>query len=546
MEITCVGGARTVTGSCFWCRNEKASFLVDCGMFHGPERLEERNRAPFPFVAEDIEAVLLTHAHIDHSGLLPRLVREGFRGKIYATPATVDLCAIMLPDSAHIQEMEAQWQRKKNVRKGKEAPPPLYTQADVERTLERFEPVPYGTLFSFADGAEASFRDAGHILGSAFLECSLSVGGHRKKVVFSGDLGNRDQPILRDPETIETADVVFVESTYGNRMHRSMGETLEEFAQIVLAAHREGGKVIIPAFAVERTQEVLYALHALQKQGRIPVVPTFVDSPLAISATEIFRRHPECFDEQTRQMLLQGESPLSVPSLTFTRSTDESRALNELEGPAIIISASGMCDAGRILHHLKHTIWRPDTHVVIIGFQAQGTTGRKLVEGAQRIRLFHEEVVVRARIHTLGGFSAHADQGGLLEWLGAMKNPALRAYVVHGEEEIAVEFAARLQEIIGCPAYVPFLGETVSLLEEVPPRRAFPQPAAAATMGRGAEPPESVARLIARLQGLAERLSSATWDRGRIDSRRLEKQLGKLAKIAEKLEGILEKGQASS
>ncbi len=537
MHITCVGGARTVTGSCFWCRNEHASLLVDCGMFHGPQRLEERNRAAFPFSPKEIQAVLLTHAHIDHSGLLPRLVREGFRGKIYATPATADLSTIMLPDSAHIQETEAQWQARKNLRRGALVPEPLYTQADVERTLARFEAVPYGATFTPSEGIDVCFHDAGHILGSAIIECTFTAEGRSRKLVFSGDIGNRDQPIVRDPEPVQRADYVVIESTYGNRLHRSMKDTIDEFASILLEAYRDGGKIIIPAFAVERTQEVLYALHVLESQKRIPVLPTFVDSPLAISATEIFRRHPECFDEQTRHMILQGTSPLTVQSLTFTRTTEESRNLNELKGPAIIISASGMCDAGRILHHLKHTIWRPETHVVIIGFQAQGTLGRKLVEGAQRIRLFHEDVVVRAKIHTLGGFSAHADQAGLTEWLSGIQNPQLKVYVVHGEEEISLAFAKHLKHVLPCTPYVPMLGETLHVLEE-PAYREDLWPSR-----EQVAPPQRVARLIETLQSLIEKLSSGPWDQDQVDRQRLERQLGKLTKVVEKIEGLLDKQQ---
>jgi metallo-beta-lactamase family protein len=502
-------------------------------MFQGSDNSDERNRIPFPFSPREINAVLLTHAHIDHSGLLPRLVREGFEGKICATPATADLCTVMLPDSAHIQEMESQWQNRKNIRKGEKPLEPLYTRADADRTLTFFEPVPYNTPFPVANGVEVCLRDAGHILGSAIVEVSFQGREGKKKIVFSGDLGNQGQPIVRDPDTIEDAHFVFLESTYGDRLHRTMEDTLEEFVKILDEAVRKGGKVIIPAFAVERTQEVLYSLHMLEKQGKIPMIPTYVDSPLAISATEIFRRHPECFDEEAHEILAQGESPFSVKSLTFTRTTEESQALNELEGPAVIISASGMCEAGRIKHHLKHNVWKPETQIVIIGFQAQGTTGRKLVEGARRIKIFHEDVMVRAKVHTLGGFSAHADQKGLMEWLGKVKNPDLRVYVVHGEEEISLEFASRLEREFPFPIYVPFLGETISLLEEPVVRELKPMAAKEAVLS------ESTAKMVSRLQGLMDRLSSQRWQEEPFLRQRVERQVGKLDKVIEKLEKML-------
>ena len=536
MKITCLGGVRTVTGSCYWCRHKAGSFLLDCGMYQGSKKIEERNWTEFPFVPKEIQAVLLTHAHIDHSGLLPRLVREGFEGAIYATPATIDLCAIMLPDSAHIQEMESLWQSRKNVRNGRDPLEPLYTRADADKTLQYFQPVHYNTPITITDGMEVCFRDAGHILGSAIVEVSFPANDDTKKLVFSGDLGNRGQPIVRDPDSIDSADYVFVESTYGNRLHRSLEETIEEFAKILIEAVHQGGKVIIPAFAVERTQEVLYSLHTLEKQGKIPAIPTFVDSPLAISATEIFRKHPECFDKESLEMLLQDDSPLSRKSLTFTRTTEESRALNDLDGPAIIISASGMCDAGRIKHHLKHNVWKPETQVVIIGFQAQGTTGRRLVEGHKRIRLFQEDVAVRAKVHTLGGFSAHADQKGLLEWLSTMKESNPMVYVVHGEEDISLEFAGRLKQEFSFPVYTPFLGETISLLDG--PKVQEMKPVIPEVEMRE----QKAHMMVKRLQELVGRMSSQRWEEEPFLRHRVERQLGKLDKVVEKLEGILDEG----
>ncbi|MEW6442782.1 MAG: MBL fold metallo-hydrolase [bacterium] len=534
MQVTCLGGVRTVTGSCFLCRHRGFPFLVDCGMFQGGREMEKRNRLRFAFDPSQLAAVFLTHAHIDHSGLVPRLVREGFRGKIYATSATADLCRIMLPDSGHIQQMEAEWQTRKNQRSGARPVAPLYTAADAEKTFPFFEEVPYDAPVSPFAGLTIRFREAGHILGSAFLEMSFPSDGGSKTVLFSGDLGHPEQFIVRDPQPPGRADFVFLESTYGNRLHRPMGETLEELAQILRQAAQDQGRIVIPAFAVERTQEVLYALHQLRSEGRIPALPTYVDSPLAISATDIFRRHPECFDRDSLEILASGENPLANSTLKFARTAEESQALNELAGPVIIISASGMCDAGRIKHHLKHSLWRPENHVVIIGFQAQGTLGRKLVEGARKVRIFREDVSVMAKVHTLGGFSAHADQQGLLGWLGRMDPPAGQVFVVHGEESISVEFAGKLKEVLGPSVRVPRLMEDLVLAE----------PSAEEEAKAGLPEGDRILRasaeeVLLRMRAVSARIASQSWDEDPMQRHHMQKHLRKIRRYMEKLEKMV-------
>jgi metallo-beta-lactamase family protein len=476
MRAEFLGAARTVTGSATLLEKDSLRWLVDCGMHQGGKATEERNRNTLPYHVEDLAFILLTHAHIDHSGLIPKLVREGFHGKIICTQATLDLCQVMLRDSAHIQETEAEWRNRKGKRSGRREIDPLYTVQDAEESLKLFQPVRYGEIFSPVQGMKVRFLDAGHILGSAIIEIWIEEGGAEKKLVFSGDLGSPNQPIVRDPALIEEADVLWLESTYGDRLHKSREETVQELLQIVRQAVQDQAKVVIPAFAVERTQDIIYTLGQLIRQGLIPSVPVYIDSPLAISATEIFKKNPDCFDEETKAILFSGDNPLELPQLIYARTTEESRSINGDSRPGIIISASGMCDSGRILHHLKHHLWRASSHIVIIGYQAEGTLGRRIVEGARTVRVLGEEITVKARIHTLGGFSAHTDQQGLLEWLSHFKSPGLEVMVNHGEEKASLALAESIQQRFHLRTFVPHMGERrilfgseeAGLLEEVP------------------------------------------------------------------------------
>ena len=454
MRISFHGAAKTVTGSSHLVESGGLRILIDCGMHQGGREAEELNRGPWPYEPASIDYLILTHAHIDHSGLVPRLVREGFRGRILATPATIDLLAAMLADAAHIQEMEAEWQSRKRQRAGLPPVEPLYTVADAEGCLVHTRPLAYGQPLDLGHGVTMSLHDAGHILGSAIVV--LEADGRR--VVFSGDLGNRGTPIIRDPERLTEADVVVMESTYGDRLHPGKEDKLKELAAVIDGTLARGGNLIIPAFAVGRTQELLYDIGMLVETGQLPPVKVYIDSPLAITATEIFRRHPECFNEETRRLLASGEDPFKLPGVHYTRTSDESKALNRLDGGAIIISASGMADAGRILHHLKHNLWRPEATVLFVGFQAQGTLGRRILDGEKRLHILGEEIAVKARVASIEAFSAHADQAGLLDWLGAFGQDGRRpnrVFLVHGEAAAIDVLAGAVGDRLGYPVTVP-------------------------------------------------------------------------------------------
>ena len=447
-----------MTGSATLLEKGSLKWLVDCGMFQGGKELEERNWNLQPYQAEKLSFILLTHAHIDHSGLIPKLVKERFRGKVICTKATLDLCEVMLQDSGHIQEMEAEWQNRKSKRAGragKDEAIPLYTMKDAEKSLQYFETVKYDEMLDLADGVKVRFQDAGHILGSAIVEVWIEEEGGKKKIIFSGDLGNFDQPLIRDPSVVEEGDVLWLESTYGDRLHKTRDETVEELLKIVQEAIAHRAKVVIPAFAVERTQDIIYTLGQFIRKGSIPSVPVYIDSPLAISATQIFKRNSDCFDRETQGLLSGGENPLEIPGIIYTRTTEESKMINEDPGPGIIVSASGMCDSGRIQHHLKHHLWREESHIVIIGYQAEGTIGRRIVDGAKTVKLFGEEIAVKAHIHTLGGFSAHADQRGLLDWLSHIRNPQLEVFVNHGEEKTSMKLGQLIGEQLHLKTTVP-------------------------------------------------------------------------------------------
>lgn len=461
MRIEFVGGARTVTGSSFIVTGEQFTVMVDCGMFQGKRVLRERNSLDLIYAPESIDALLLTHAHIDHSGLIPKLVKKGFHNSIYATSATVELCSIMLPDSAHIQEMDAEWVNKRNKKLGKEPVDPLYTLEDADDALQYFVPVNYGDIVEVLPGVRARFRDDGHILGSSFIELWVEEKGETTKFVFSGDIGSSDQALVRNPERPEEADILLIESTYGNRLHKSKKDTYEEFKNIILDSYNKQGNIVIPSFAIERTQEIIYTLGKLFTSGELPRIPVYIDSPLAISATEVFKRHPECFDRETKKILLSGDSPLDFPNLHYSRTAEESIRLNKEAKGAIIISASGMCTAGRIKYHLQHNLYKPESSVVFVGYQAEGTLGRRLIDGAKKVRLYGEEVKVNAQLYTLGGFSAHADRDGLLNWMSQLENPPKEVFVVHGEESASLNLAQLIEERYEYKASVPRWGEIV-------------------------------------------------------------------------------------
>ena len=455
VRVTCLGGVGTVTGSSYLVESAAGNkVLIDCGMFQGGKEMEDRNWKDWGFDPARISTLFLTHAHIDHSGKIPKLVKDGFKGRILTSPPTAELCSIMLLDAAHIQEMDAEWQNRKNKRRSTQEVLPLYTTEDAEASLKFFSPIEKDKIVEPEPGIRARMRNSGHILGASILELWIEEGGAPLKMVFSGDLGKKNQLIVRDPQEIFDADYLFLESTYGNRLHRSLDESKAELLEAIqyAASHKE--KVLIPAFAVERTQEILYILGEFQRAGRLPKIPIFVDSPLAIKATEIFRKNKKYYDEEAQAILDRGYDPFNMPNLRYSATTEDSRAINETKGSAIIIAGNGMCTAGRIRHHLKHNLWRPGTSLVIVGFQALGSTGRQIVDGAKEVRLLGETVAVKAKVFTIGGFSAHADQNDLLEWAGHFESTP-KVFLVHGEPSASESLAAKIKERLGLDVYIP-------------------------------------------------------------------------------------------
>lgn len=466
MEITFIGAAHEVTGSCHYLNACGKHILVDYGMEQGVNLYENM---PLPVAEADIDFVFLTHAHIDHSGLLPLLASKGFRGKIYATDATAELCDIMLRDSAHIQMFEAEWRNRKAKRSSSDiAFVPLYTMEDADRAVRLLEPVPYGEIRDVCDGIKIRFTDVGHLLGSAAIEVWLEENSVSKKIVFSGDVGNSKQPILKDPQKIEGADYCVIESTYGDRLHNTERvDYVGELAEIIQHTFDKGGNVVIPSFAVGRTQEMLYFIREIKEKKLISGYndfPVFVDSPLAVEATQIFQKNTvNCFDEEAMEIIRRGVNPISFKGLRLAITSEESKEINFDETPKVIISASGMCDAGRIRHHLKHNLWREDSTILFVGYQSVGTLGRALVEGAKEVKLFGEEIGVRAEIRTLTGLSGHADMNGLLDWLGAFGQRPSQVFVVHGDDKVTDSFASTIEEKFGIHAYAPYSGTRYDL-----------------------------------------------------------------------------------
>ena len=459
MKVQFLGAAQTVTGSCYLVEACGVRFTVDCGMHQGNSAIESRNFDVDNHQPTQVKFVLLTHAHIDHSGLLPRFVKDGFSGPIYCTAPTAALVGLMLEDSAHIQEMEAAWKSKKQSRHAGQsaaikAVEPLYTVDDARKVPSQFRTVEYNTTFMPHPGIEVTYRDAGHILGSAFIELVITEDGKRMRLLFSGDLGRPGTLLMHDPSISEGADYVFMESTYGDRNHKNEAATFDELAEAIAYSYNKRDKVIIPAFAVGRTQELLYCLYILSKRGKLPQdMPIYVDSPLAIRATEVFKNYKQYLD--TSEADTSDTIDKYLPNLQFTLSAEESQALNTLDGPAIIISASGMCNAGRIKHHLRHNAWRPGASIVFVGYQGVGTPGRKIVDGASSIRLFNEDVAIKAKVFTIGGFSAHAGQTQLLDWLGRMSHPGMQIVLIHGEERAQHILAELIKERFQLPVSIP-------------------------------------------------------------------------------------------
>ncbi len=479
MKVKFMGAARTVTGSCYILETQGHRFAVDCGMHQGMGEIEKRNWDTDIYEPHRIEFFLITHAHIDHSGLLPVMAKKGFRGKIYTTPPTRDLLEIMLLDSAHIQETEAHWKSRKRLRHGEKRMQPLYTQEDARDVFPLFAAKKYNQPFEIFPGLKVNFQDAGHILGASMVELWVMENGKESKIVFSGDIGRPAQLLVEEPSKIRLADYLFLESTYGDRDHKDETQSLNELAEAIAFSYSRKEKVIIPSFAVERTQEVIYSLYLLSKDGRLPKdMPVYLDSPLAIQATEIFRRHKEYLDESARKILQKGEDPLSLPQLRYSQTPQESMSLNDLKGPAIIISASGMADAGRIRHHLRHNLWREGASVVFVGFQALGTTGRKIVEGAKTVRLFNEEIAVKAKVYTINGFSAHAGQSQILDWLGHFQTREMKIILIHGEYKAQQILAELIRKRLGCEVCIPdYLEEITLKLGEKLRRVEFPEKA---------------------------------------------------------------------
>ncbi|HDR16523.1 MAG TPA: MBL fold metallo-hydrolase [Desulfobacteraceae bacterium] len=506
VEITCLGGAGGVTGSSYLVETRGGKrVLVDCGLFQGGRRIEERNRGPWGFDPKTLNTLILTHAHIDHSGRIPRLTADGFSGKILCSGPTAQLCEILLLDSANIQEMDAEWQTRKNKRNGRPPVDPLYTVADAEASLKLFSPLERGPVMEIEDGIKVRLRNAGHILGSAILEMWIEEDGESVNVVFSGDLGRKDQLIVKDPEPVISADYFFVESTYGNRLHRSLEESGKELLEAIHFSCSHGEKVLIPAFAVERTQEVIYMLGEFHRRGELPDIPIYLDSPLAIKATEIFRKNWRHYDKAATAVMENGDDPLDLPNLKFTERTSESIAINEKAGPAIVIAGNGMCTAGRIKHHLKHNLWREGASLVIVGFQAHGTTGRKIVDGARQVKVFRENVAVNARVFTIGGFSAHADQSELLDWISHFEGRP-EVFVTHGEDTASETLARLIEERFGFKAKVPRWKEKLRLspggaTAEVPEIEDYPSKAYAGLF-------EAIGSLEQELEALKKRASA--------------------------------------
>ncbi len=477
MKITFLGAAKTVTGSNFLVEAAGKKFLVDCGMYQGKATEEKENEAPFLFDVSQIDFMLLTHAHMDHAGRIPKLYNEGYRNPVIATKATCDLCEIMLPDSGHIQEMEIEWKNRKRKREGMKELPPLYTAEDAIKSQELFKAVNYDEIIDIDENIKVRFNDAGHMLGSSIIEVWVTEEGSTKKIVFTGDLGNNDLPLLASPTMIDSADFLVMESTYGNRLHIKNESKAQLFLDIASETLDKNGTVVIPSFAVGRTQEIVYELNKIKenttdeefvkKYEKLMKTPVYVDSPLAISATQVFRENEDLFDDDVKEAMSKGDNPLEFPGLKFTPTAEESKMLNEMTTPAIIISASGMCDVGRIKHHLKHNLWNPNSTILFVGYQAPGTLGHRIVNGEKNVKIFGEDIAVNARIEYIEGYSGHADQEWLMNFVYSFIDKPKHIFLVHGEEEGQLELKEKIEQETGIPTTIPEFGEAYELDETI-------------------------------------------------------------------------------
>jgi metallo-beta-lactamase family protein len=465
INLTFMGAARGVTGSRYLVEANNIEFLVDCGLYQERDFLH-RNWEPFGCSPAELKAVLLTHAHLDHSGLLPKLVNEGFHGRVICTPATADITKIMLLDSAHLQEEDAAYKKKRHIREGRKGPYPeipLYTVADAQASLKFFTPVDYNVPVDISDGITATFHDAGHVLGSSMIKLVFSQGGQKRSIVFSGDIGRWDRPFLNDPDVFRLTDYIVMESTYGDREHKGTEVIADDLAQIVKAAFAAGGNIIVPSFALQRAQEILYYLNNLLMENRIPPLDVYLDSPMAIEITDVFKRYSEQFDDEMKDLMRRHRSPFDFPGLKMVKTVEESKALNDIKGTVMIIAGSGMATGGRIKHHLVNNISRPECTILFVGYQAEGTLGRQILDGAKSVRIYGEMRPVRAKIEHIQGFSAHADRDELLKWLSMLSAEPRLIFITHGEARAADSFKAFLKEKTGCKVTVPVYGEKFRL-----------------------------------------------------------------------------------
>lgn len=530
MRLEFLGADHEVTGSCHYLQVGDTHILVDCGMEQGADLYVNQE---IPVNAAQIDYVLVTHAHIDHSGLLPLLYSKGFRGKIYATNATTELCGIMLKDSAHIQQSEAEWKNRKARRAGREEVLPLYDMDDAVGVLGHFIPCPYDVKIEICEGLTIRFVDAGHLLGSASIEVWAKEEGEERKIVFSGDIGQGNKPLIKDPHFITEADYVVMESTYGDRIHKGSVDYARELAKVVTETFHRGGNVVIPAFSVGRTQELLYFFRKIKTEGLVPDYPGFevyLDSPLAVEATGIFHKNvAECFDEEALALVGCGVNPIRFDGLKMSITSEESKMINFDARSKVIISASGMCEAGRIRHHLKHNLWRKDSTVIFVGFQVPGTLGHSLLNGVQQVKLFGEQIEVHAQILNLPGLSAHADKAKLMEWVGAFQNPPKHVFIVHGDDAVCDSFAACLREEMRLNADAPYSGDAYDLLSDVKVKEGSRELAQKKAKGKRA-----VSNVFARLVAMGERLMGIIQKNEGLANKDLAKFADQISALCEK------------